>query len=82
MNEKKGTSTLIEEIINKANSHYGSGEISFVGLKYQHEIGWVAKIKFSDNRPSLTGLSSTFSGKALRRLNKRLDKIIDRYNMI
>ena len=78
--EQIGTSTSIEKITELAERHYGEGEIIFVGLKYQYKTGWIAKIK-RENGPSLTGMSTTSSGKALKRLNKRLKKIIDRYNM-
>ena len=80
-NEHIGTSTSIEKIIKKANDFYGEGEVTFVGLKYQYGTGWVAKIK-REGHPSLTGHSVTSSGKALKRLNKRLNKVIDRYNMV
>jgi len=78
---KIGTSTSIEKITQTANDHYGEGEITFVGLKYQYKEGWIAKIK-RENGPSITGHSLSSSGKALKRLHKRLNKIIDRYNMI
>jgi len=81
MGENKGTSTTIEEIIKRAEAHYGEGEVIFVGLKYQKGSGWIAKIK-RRNAPSLTGHSTTSSGKALRRLSKRLSKVIQRYNMV
>ena len=80
-NDKIGTSTSIENITKMANEHYGEGAIIFVGLKYQHGEGWIAKIKRKD-APSLSGRSTTSSGRALKRLYKRLNKIIERYNTI
>jgi len=82
MNEKKitGTSTLIERIVKKATAHYGT-DIRFVGIKYEPNTGWIAKIKFY-NFPSLVEMSTTSSEKALRKLDKRIDKIIKRYYMV
>jgi len=80
MNKKIGTSTRIEKIVKKVTDHYGT-DIRFVGVKYDPSIGWVAKVKLY-SFPSLTGMSSSSSERALKRLEKRIDKIIDRYAMV
>ncbi len=79
-NNKVGTSTRIEKIVKKVTDHYGS-DIHFVGVKYDPSVGWIAKVKLF-NFPSLSGMSTTSSEKALKRLEKRIDKIIDRYAMV
>lgn len=81
MNDKNiGTSTRIEKIVKKVTDHYGT-DIQFVGVKYDPSIGWIAKVKLY-SFPSLSGMSTTSSEKALRRLDKRIDKIIDRYLIV
>jgi hypothetical protein len=77
---KIGTSTRIERIVEKVTAHYGT-DIHFVGVKFDPSVGWIAKVKLF-NFPSLSGMSTTSSEKALKRLERRIDKIIERYSMV
>ena len=81
MSENKvGTSSRIENIVKLATGHFGP-DIQFVGVKYAPSIGWVAKIKLF-NSPSFSESDLDSSEKALRKLEKRILKIIDRYAMV
>jgi uncharacterized protein YegL len=76
---------MIEQVISKiysiSTNHFG--DVKFVGIKYQTNIGWIAKIQFVDNKyfNNLTAEGDT-SLAALKNLKKRIKKIISRYNVI
>jgi len=69
----------IKEIYKLCKGHFG--DVHFVGIKYQHKIGWMAKAQMGDAFENLTadGESST---DALRNLRSRVKKIIKRYNRV
>ncbi len=78
---EKTTSERIRMIHELANKHFG--DVKFVGLKYDKYDGWVAKISFhkSSVYNSITSRDEE-PRVALKKLEKRMEKIIKRYNNI
>jgi len=74
---KKTNTQRIKRIFELCEDHFGN--VTFVGIKYQKKIGWIAKAKFDENMESLTADGET-SVEALRKLKNRVKKIIKRYN--
>lgn len=80
MGSEKTTSQRILEIYKLANEHFGDAK--FVGLKYDEFDGWVAKIRFhKDSQVGSISARDEMPRVALKKLKKRMEKIIDRYNM-
>ena len=61
-----------------AEEHFGS--VRFVGIKRHAKIGWVAKIQFDEFESLVAEGDDAID--ALKTLRKRMQKIIDRYNMV
>lgn len=76
--EVKTIDQRIDRIYEMAKAHYG--EVRFVGIKKHTKIGWVAKIQFDEFDSLIAEGDDAIS--ALKNLRKRLNKIIDRYNMV
>jgi len=68
----------IDSIYRMAKEHFG--EVKFVGIKLHKKIGWVAKIQF-DEFESLVAEGEN-PVEALKNLRKRVQKIIDRHNIV
>ncbi len=77
----KTTSERIQEIYKLANEHFGDAK--FVGLKYDEYDGWVAKISFHKNamHDNITARDEE-PRVALKKLKKRMELIIERYNIV
>jgi len=76
--EVKTVEQRIDRIYKLAIEHFG--EVRFVGIKKHKKEVWVAKIQF-DEFGSLIAEGKD-SIDALKKLRSRLNKIIDRYNMV
>jgi len=76
--EVKTVEQRIDRIYKLAIEHFG--EVRFVGIKKHQKNIWVAKIQF-DEFGSLIAEGKN-SIDALKKLRDRLNKIIDRYNMV
>jgi len=76
--EVKTVEQRIDRIYKLAIEHFG--EVRFVGIKKHKKEVWVAKIQF-DEFGSLIAEGND-SIDALKKLRSRLNKIIDRYNMV
>ncbi len=76
--EVKTVEQRIDRIYKLAIEHFG--EVRFVGIKKHQKNVWVAKIQF-DEFGSLIAEGKN-SIDALKKLRNRLNKIIDRYNMV
>jgi hypothetical protein len=76
--EVKTVEQRIDRIYKLAMGHFG--EVRFVGIKKHKKDVWIAKVQF-DEFGSLIAEGKN-SIDALKRLRKRLNKIIDRYNMV
>ncbi len=74
----KSLDERIERIYKMAKEHFG--EVRFAGIKKHTKIGWVAKVQF-DEFDSLMAEGDT-AEDAVKNLRKRLNRIIDRYNMV
>ena len=77
MAEKKTNTDRIKRIYELCEDHFGS--VQFVGIKYQKQIGWIAKAQLDDGFENLTADGES-SVDALRKLKNRVKKIIKRYN--
>jgi hypothetical protein len=77
MADKKTNTDRIKRIYKLCEDHFGS--VRFVGIKYQKQIGWIAKAQLEDGFENLTADGET-SVEALRNLKNRVKKIIKRYN--
>ncbi|MCV6607629.1 MAG: hypothetical protein OIF32_05410 [Campylobacterales bacterium] len=81
MIKEKTTSQRILEIYKLAEEHFGDAK--FVGIKYDIEDGWVAKIKFSkDSDFRSISAADEEPRTALKKLKKRMKKIINRYQTV
>jgi len=81
MEQKNKTNTdRIKKIYKLAEEHFG--DVKFVGIKYDKEDGWVAKIDLPKpiNVDSIKVHHETSSTEALKKLKLRMKKIIRRYN--
>ena len=76
--EVKTVEQRIDRIYKLAIEHFG--EVRFVGIKKHKKEVWVAKIQF-DEFGSLIAEGNDLID-ALKKLRSRLNKIIDRYNMV
>jgi len=76
--EVKTVEQRIDRIYKLAIEHFG--EVRFVGIKKHQKNVWIAKIQF-DEFGSLIAEGKN-SIDALKKLRNRLNKIIDRYNMV
>jgi len=76
--EVKTAEQRIDRIYKLAMEHFG--EVRFVGIKKHKKEVWVAKVQF-DEFGSLIAEGKN-SIDALKKLRSRLNKIIDRYNMV
>lgn len=79
--EKKTNSDRIIRLHQLCEEHFGA--VRFVGVKYHTKIGWVAKVQFEEDvdfgNLTADGENAT---DALRKLKKRVEKIIKRYNVV
>lgn len=76
--EVKTVEQRIDRIYKLAIEHFG--EVRFVGIKKHKKELWVAKIQFDEFAPLIEeGKNAT---DALKKLRNRLNKIVDRYNMV
>lgn len=75
----KTNSDRIMRIYELCKMHFG--EVRFVGIKYHHKIGWIAKVQFNGEYENLTADGDT-STDALRQLKNRVKKIIKRYETV
>ena len=76
--EAKTLDQRIDRIYKMAEEHFGS--VRFVGIKRHAKIGWVAKIQFDEFESLVAEGEDAID--ALKTLRKRIQKIIDRYNMV
>ncbi|HIQ27057.1 MAG TPA: hypothetical protein EYH42_00980 [Sulfurovum sp.] len=76
--EVKTVEQRIDRIYKLAIEHFG--EVRFVGIKKHKKELWVAKIQFDEFASLIAeGKNAT---DALKKLRNRLNKIVDRYNMV
>lgn len=79
----KTNTQRIKRIYELAEGHFGSGVVRFVGLKYEPQYGFIAKVKFSENSEFLSIFEySEDATDALRKLKNRIKNIIKRYNNV
>ncbi len=76
--ETKTIEYRVDRILKMAKDHFG--EVRFVGIKLHDRMGWVAKIQF-DEFESLVAEGDN-PVEALKNLRKRVQKIIDRHNIV
>lgn len=76
--ETKTIQERVDRILKMAKDHFG--EVRFVGIKLHDKMGWVAKIQF-DEFESLVAEGEN-PVEALKNLRKRVQKIIDRHNIV
>jgi len=76
--EAKTIEYRVDRILKMAKDHFG--EVRFVGIKLHDRMGWVAKIQF-DEFESLVAEGENPT-EALKNLRKRVQKIIDRHNIV
>lgn len=76
--EVKTIEQRIDRIYKLAIEHFG--EVHFVGIKKHKKDLWVAKIQFDEFASLLAEGNNSID--ALKKLRNRLNKIIDRYNMV
>jgi hypothetical protein len=76
--EVKTVEQRIDRIYKLAIEHFG--EVRFVGIKKHQKHVWVAKIQFDEFGSLMTEGKNSID--ALKKLRNRLNKIIDRYNMV
>jgi uncharacterized protein (DUF934 family) len=76
--ETKTIEYRVDRILKMAKDHFG--EVRFVGIKLHDRMGWVAKIQF-DEFESLVAEGEN-PVEALKNLRKRVQKIIDRHNIV
>lgn len=76
--EVKTVEQRIDRIYKLAIEHFG--EVRFVGIKKHKKELWVAKIQFDEFASLIAEGKNTTD--ALKKLRNRLNKIVDRYNMV
>ena len=78
---EKNVAERIKRIEYLCKNHFG--DVKFVGIKYQINVGWIAKVQFTNNNyfSSLAAEGKT-DIDALRNLKKRIKKIINRYAIV
>jgi len=76
--EVKTVEQRIDRLYKLAMGHFG--EVRFVGIKKHKKEVWVAKIQFDEFGSLIAEGKSSID--ALKKLRSRLNKIIDRYNMV
>jgi len=78
---KKTNEDRIIRVTELAESHYGTGEVKFVGIKYEpFTKNFTAKLKL--NSFSSIYESASTAESAIKKLKNRLKKIIRRYNEV
>jgi hypothetical protein len=78
---KKTNEDRMKRVSELAESHYGVGEVKFVGIKYEPFTGvFTAKLKLN-SFTSLYESSETAEG-AIKKVKNRIKKIIRRYNAV
>ena len=81
MEEVRETKTIeerVDRILKLAKGHFG--EVRFVGIKLHDRMGWVAKIQFDEFESLVAEGGSPV--EALKNLRKRVQKIINRHNIV